>query len=106
MATRLTAFSKFVITLLILGVIFGGGYLLLNKTSFGSNLKKKADETKQEDASKTEPQKTNFNDDENTLVVQLVTWGGYGPGLYFNEGATPNENSRFFKEYGFKVRFV
>jgi NitT/TauT family transport system substrate-binding protein len=29
-----------------------------------------------------------------------------GPGLYFNEGSTPNENSRFFKEYGFKVRFV
>ena len=106
MATRLTAFSKFMITLVILGVIAGGGYYLLNKTSFGSNLKKKAEETKTENNSSTESPNTNFNDDENTLVVQLVTWGGYGPGLYFNEGATPNENSRFFKEYGFKVRFV
>ncbi len=107
MATRLTAFAKFFITLLILGVIAGGGYFLLNKTSLGSNLKKKADEAKQADeAKKDEPKKTNFNDDENTLVVQLVSWGGYGPGLYFNEGSEPNEQSRFFKDYGFKVRFV
>ncbi|MEO5906734.1 MAG: hypothetical protein ABIQ11_08410, partial [Saprospiraceae bacterium] len=104
MATRLTAFSKFAITLVILGVIVGGGYLLLNKTSLGSNLKKKADEAKTEE--KGENKTTKFNDDENTLVVQLVSWGGYGPGLYFNEGSEPNENSRFFKEYGFKVRFV
>src|SRR5687768_4564422 len=104
MATRLTAFSKFVITLVILGVIVGGGYLLLNKTKFGSNLKKKADEAKTD--TKDDEAKTNFNDDENTLVVQLVSWGGYGPGLLFNEGSEPNENSRFFKEYGFKVRFV
>ena len=103
MATRLTAFSKFVITLVILGVIALGGYLLLNKTSLGSNLKKKAEEAKTE---KTDSPNTGFNDDENTLVVQLVSWGGYGPGLYFNEGSEPNERSRFFKEYGFKVRFV
>jgi NitT/TauT family transport system substrate-binding protein len=104
MATRLTAFSKFVITLLILGVIVAGGYLLLNKTSLGSNLKKKAEESRTEE--NKEASKTGFKDDENTLVVQLVSWGGYGPGLYFNEGSEPNENSRFFKEYGFKVRFV
>ena len=104
MATRLTAFAKFAITLLILGLIVGGGYLLLNKTSFGSNLKKKADEAKTED--REDSPKTGFKDDENTLVVQLVSWGGYGPGLFFNEGAEPNEHSRFFKDYGFKVRFV
>ncbi len=105
MATRLTAFSKFAITLVILGIIVGGGYLLLNKTSLGSNLKKKAEESKTQDSTTDDP-KTGFNDGDNTLVVQLVSWGGYGPGLYFNEGSEPNENSRFFKEYGFKVRFV
>ncbi len=104
MATRLTAFAKFFITLIILGFIAGLGYLLLNKTSLGSNLKKKAQEAKE--AEKKEEPKTGFNDDENTLVIQLVSWGGYGPGLYFNEGSEPNERSRFFKEYGFKVRFV
>ncbi len=104
MATRLTAFSKFVITLLILGVIAAIGWYVLNKTSFGSGLKKKAEESKSEEEAKKPA--TDYKDDDNTLVVQLVTWGGYGPGLYFNEGSEPNENSRFFKEYGFKVRFV
>src|SRR4030095_16816115 len=107
MATRLTAFAKFFITLLILGLIAGLGYLVLNKTSLGTNLKKKAEEAKVEkETEKTEEKKTGFNDDDKTLVVQLVSWGGYGPGLYFNEGSEPNEKSRFFKEYGFKVRFV
>ena len=105
MATRLTAFSKFFITIVILGAIAGLGYYFLNKTSAGKNLQKKAEETKTEEGTKEAP-KTGFNDDDNTLVVQLVTWGGYGPGLYFNEGAEPNEQSRFFKDYGFKVRFV
>jgi NitT/TauT family transport system substrate-binding protein len=105
MATRLTAFSKFVITLVILGVIGGGAWYVFNKTAWGQNQRKKAEELKTENET-TDTPKTGFKDDENTLVVQLVTWGGYGPGLYFNEGAEPNEQSRFFKEYGFKVRFV
>lgn len=105
MATRLTAFSKFVITLLILGVIGGGAWYVFNKTAWGQNQRQKAEELKSEEGTKETP-KTGFNDDDNTLVVQLVTWGGYGPGLYFNEGAEPNEQSRFFKDYGFKVRFV
>jgi NitT/TauT family transport system substrate-binding protein len=105
MATRLTAFSKFFITLIILGVIGGGVWYIFNKTAWGQNQRKKAEELKTESET-TETPKTGFNDDDNTLVVQLVTWGGYGPGLYFNEGAEPNEQSRFFKDYGFKVRFV
>lgn len=105
MATRLTAFSKFFITLIILGVIGGGVWYIFNKTAWGQNQRKKAEELKTENET-TETPKTGFNDDDNTLVVQLVTWGGYGPGFYFNEGAEPNEQSRFFKDYGFKVRFV
>jgi NitT/TauT family transport system substrate-binding protein len=105
MATRLTAFSKFVITLGILAVIGGGAWYVFNKTAWGQNQRKKAEEQKVENETKETP-KSGFKDDENTLVVQLVTWGGYGPGLYFNEGSEPNEQSRFFKEYGFKVRFV
>ncbi|MEO6131375.1 MAG: hypothetical protein ABIQ02_05975, partial [Saprospiraceae bacterium] len=72
MATRLTAFAKFFITLLILGAIAGVGYLVLNKTSLGSSIKKKADEAKQQtETEKKEEQKTGFKDDDNTLVVQL-----------------------------------
>src|SRR5687768_6421361 len=104
MATRLTAFAKIFITLIILLVIGGGIWYLFNKTEWGQKQKAKAAEEKAEN--KDDSPKTGFKDDENTLVVQLVSWGGYGPGLYFNEGAEPNENSRFFKDYGFKVRFV
>ena len=34
MATRLTAFSKFFITLIILGVIGGGVWYIFNKTAW------------------------------------------------------------------------
>lgn len=102
MATRLTTFSKFIITLLILGLIGGGGWYLLTKTSLGASIREKSDS----DQGKSRPQGKSTKDDDNTLVVQLVTWGGYGPGLYFNEGAEPNTRSRFYKDYGFKVRFV
>ena len=78
MATRLTSFAKFFITLVILGVIAGGGYLILNKTSLGSNLKKKAEESKETE--KTEEPKTGFNDDDNTLGK------GYGFRIYPNIG--------------------
>lgn len=103
MATRLTAFSKLLITLLILGVIVGGGWYVLNKTSWGKEISA-SDNTAADSGENSAT--SGYNDDDNTLVVQLVTWGGYGPGLYFNEGSEPNEQSRFFKEYGFKVRFV
>lgn len=39
------------------------------------------------------------------IRVGVVTWGGYAGGQYFNEGFDANTTSRFYKEYGFKVRF-
>ena len=44
MATRLTGFSKLVITLLILAAVFFGGRYLLNSTKFGQDIKKQADQ--------------------------------------------------------------
>ena len=44
-------------------------------------------------------------DGNKILRVQLVSWGGYGPGLYFNEGAAASARSRYFQDYGFKVEF-
>lgn len=123
MATRLTGFSKLLITLLILALLFFGGRYLMNNTSFGQNLKDKAEQSAQEsESSKTSTSKntgsassskggnsttkTTRSKDDNTLRVQLVTWGGYAPGLYFNEGKSANTNSRFYKDYGFKVEFI
>ena len=109
MATRLTGFSKLVITLLILAAVFFGGRYLLNSTKFGQDIKKQADQAaaQNDNGSTSEPVVAGPSGprDPNTLRVQLVTWGGYAPGLYFNEGASANEQSRFFKDYGFKVEF-
>lgn len=117
-AARLTSFSKLLITLAILtGIYFGGQYVLKN-TSFGQNFMKQVEETKKEqetanttaESSETSTPTANTtpaNDAEGNKVlrVQLVTWGGYAPGLYFNEGAAANNRSRFLKDYGFKVDF-
>jgi NitT/TauT family transport system substrate-binding protein len=119
---RLTGFSKFVITVLILAIIFLGGRWVLNNTSVGQNLKEQAEAAKQEAAAAQDNNTTASNGssssntggaatsgsraaDDDVLRVQLVTWGGYAPGLYFNEGAVANTRSRFYKDYGVKVDF-
>lgn len=106
MATRLTGFSKLLITVLILAAIFFGGRYILNNTGLGASIKDKAAEagieTNNDQGSSS---RSNTDLDPNTIRVQLVSWGGYAPGLYFNEGAAANMNSRFYKDYGFKVDF-
>lgn len=114
MAKRLTGFSKLLITLLILALIYFGFTWVMNNTGVGDQMKQKATEAKEASTSgstsgnSTSGTNSNYSgaDRDNTLRVQLVTWGGYGPGLYFNEGAKPNKNSRFYKDYGFNVEFV
>jgi NitT/TauT family transport system substrate-binding protein len=105
MATRLTSFSKFLITIIILGVIVGAGWYILNKTSLGAKLKEDSAQTTSSDFNKSPSDPKNTSSTDDVLDVQLVTWGGYAPGLYFNEGAEPSEKSRFYKDYGLKVRF-
>ena len=118
MARRLTTFSKLVITLLILGAIFFGFQYLMNNTSLGDKVNGAVNTTEKtgsqsqsgvstqsNDTKKSSTSSTSRNTDEDVLRVQLVTWGGYAPGLYFNEGASANTNSRFYKDYGFKVDF-
>lgn len=102
MATRLTAFSKFLITILILGAIVAGGWYILNKTSFGEQLKESRENQGFDQSSQT----AGGSADDDVLDVQLVTWGGYAPGLYFNEGARASERSRYYQDYGLKVNFV
>ena len=126
MARRLTLFSKLLITLFILALLFFGGNYLLNNTSVGKDLKNKAEEERmeQEDSSSSssgqvesksnkksggllgKSSSSKSNRDDKTLRIQIVTWPGYAPGLYYNEGLEANTRSRFFKEYGFKVEFV
>ncbi len=103
MARRLTTFSKLLITLVIVGGLVYLGNYLLNQTEWGRSLKSQAEQSA---SGGTFGDPSSGADDDDVLTVQLVTWGGYAPGLYFNNGAEPNEDSRFYKEYGLKVRFV
>ncbi len=129
MARRLTMFSKLLITLIILALLFFGGKFLLDNTAFGEELKNKAEEERVEredtntgsksntttkaDTKKADKKGGLFGNSskaadrvDKTLRVQIVTWPGYAPGIYYNEGTEANTRSRFFKEYGFKVEFV
>ncbi len=95
MARRLTTFSKFLMTLLIVAAIAFAGRYILNETEFGRNL---ANGSGQED----EYEK---GEDDSVIKIGVVTWGGYAGGQYFNEGFKANSKSRFYKDYGFKVEF-
>ena len=96
---RLTSFSKFLLTFLVVAVVGGGLYYLANKTQMGKELGQSTDPNKPANDGPTTPR------DGNTINIGVVTWGGYAGGQYYNEGFKANENSRFFKECGFKVEF-
>ncbi|WP_233897515.1 phosphate ABC transporter substrate-binding/OmpA family protein [Tenacibaculum piscium] len=92
---KLTPLSK----ILIVAVIIGGVYFLLNKLRDPKVKDKINQVTANADNSKT---KEGYQD---ILNIGVVTWGGYAGGQYFNEGFKANTNSRFYKDYGFKVNF-
>jgi|GEM_PF-4765200 len=54
MAARLTGFSKLLITILLLCLIFFGGRYLLNSTEFGKNLMEQAEQTQQDQQTERE----------------------------------------------------
>ncbi len=109
MFSRLTPFSKFLLTVLILAGIFFLGKYLLNNTSYGLKIKEQSEEVKKEggmDKDSKGSSSGSMTDLEKSAVrVGVVTWGGYAGGQYFNEGFKANTNSRFYKEYGFPVDF-
>jgi NitT/TauT family transport system substrate-binding protein len=103
---RLTTFSKFMIALLVVGLVYFGITKFMG-TGAGKDMAEKA---------KTETGNggggggffgggSKSEDASNGIRVGVVTWGGYIGGQYFNEGFKANAESRFFKEYGFKVDF-
>lgn len=93
--TRLTPFSKLLITLAIVG---GLGYLLwtINKDK---DLKGKIEDMTSSNSG------GNSSSSKDQINIGVVTWGGYAGGQYFNEGFKANTESRFYKDYGFKVNF-
>jgi NitT/TauT family transport system substrate-binding protein len=109
MFSRLTPFSKFLLTVLILSGIFFFGKYILNSTTFGQKIKEQSEEVKKEGNKKEESKGTATAPksalEKDAVKVGVVTWGGYAGGQYFNEGFKANTNSRYYKEYGFPVDF-
>lgn len=111
MAQRLTTFSKFLITLFIVAAIAFGVRWLIQNTDAGKKIAEKAEQvekgtTDTDDKSSSGGLFSGGSDnDEDVLTVQVFTWGGIAPGLYFNGGGEPSKNSRFQREYGLKVKF-
>jgi NitT/TauT family transport system substrate-binding protein len=95
---KLTSFSKLLLTVVIVaGVFFGGRYLFKN-TEMGQKIIENGSQNGGSDDSKSDS-------DPGTVKIGVVTWGGYAGGQYFNEGFKANTQSRFYKDYGFKVDF-
>lgn len=92
MATRLTTFSKLIIVILVVGVVFFGVKWFLNNTKTGQDIQNNAEQSTSESG-------------DDVVKIGVVTWGGYAGGQYFNEGFKPNSNSRYRKDYGFDVEF-
>ncbi len=114
MARRLTTFSKLLITVLIVGALFWG-FMQLKKQGTFDGLNNNSDTTDVVDNSNSNNNSNNSNTTTNSntsssgdadIKVQIFTWGGYAPGLYFNEGAEASTKSRFYKDYGLKVEFI
>ncbi len=78
----------------------------MNNTSTGQKLKQNSEQTVQNNSDGGGLfGGGSDNADANTIKVGVVTWGGYAGGQYFNEGFKANTESRFYKDYGFKVDF-
>ncbi len=93
---RLTPFSKILIVLLLVG----GAYYLLTQ------LRKPAVQDKIEEVTALDKKEATAKEGYKDVInVGVVTWGGYAGGQYFNEGFKANTESRFYKDYGFKVNF-
>jgi NitT/TauT family transport system substrate-binding protein len=52
------------------------------------------------------PAAATYQPSDNTIVVELSEYAGYGGLIVANGGLEPNENSVFFKKHGFKVKLT
>ncbi|MFN4081181.1 MAG: phosphate ABC transporter substrate-binding/OmpA family protein [Saprospiraceae bacterium] len=98
---KLTSFSKFLITLLIIGGAYLGIQYALKNTDAGKSLSEKA----KTDSGGGSSLFGGGKKDKNTIGVGVVTWGGYAGGQYWNRGFEANTQSRFYQDHGFKVEF-
>ncbi|MEM9919454.1 MAG: phosphate ABC transporter substrate-binding/OmpA family protein [Bacteroidota bacterium] len=105
MARRLTTFSKFLITVAIVAVVFFLGRYFLNNTEMGQDLVEQSQTETGTSSDNVNTSPSSGKKDDGVVRIGVVTWGGYAGGQYFNEGFAASEKSRFYKDYGMKVEF-
>lgn len=102
MATRLTTFSKLLITMLVVGAAVVG---LWFAGILGKNIDGPGNNNNNNGSTTTNNRPSKGGKSDGVINVGVVTWGGYAGGQYFNEGFQANTKSRYYKDYGFKVNF-
>ncbi len=102
---RLTTFSKFLITLLIVGGVYFAFRYFVQNTEAGQKIKQQGSEQSSKPGGGLFGGGSSLSSDKNAIKVGVVTWGGYAGGQYWNDGFVPNANSRFKRDYGFNVDF-
>jgi len=95
---RLTALSKILITIVILAAL----YFIYAQFFADSTPSLGGDDA---DLRERRSNSSTANNGDDVIDIGVVTWGGYAGGQYFNEGFEANTQSRFYKDYGFKVNF-
>src|SRR5437870_5034212 len=125
---KLTPFAKFFVTVVILVVV---GYAVYHYK--GADVRKWATGDKGAKASSDKVSASDFDALKNAppdpsrdagnsgvsqvnlasggklnraLVVAINTWAGHAPGIVYNFGLDPNDNSYYKKKYGMDVKFV
>ncbi len=99
---RLTSFSKILIVVAIVAVC----YFLLTMLRNPKIQDKVRNVTSSSSTSSNSNNSGTLKDGYKDVInIGVVTWGGYAGGQYFNEGFEANTESRFYKDYGFKVNF-
>lgn len=104
MAKRLTTFSKFLITLLVVAGAYFGFTQLQKSGLLGGGSTTGSTGTTSSSSSSSSGESLSGDDD--VIRIGVVTWGGYAGGQYFNEGFAASTASRFYKDYDLKVEFV
>jgi NitT/TauT family transport system substrate-binding protein len=120
----MTAKGKFVLTLLILGVLGFGVWKWLPKFKTQSSSSPTASQTSEPGAARTDAANAvsqaaelvetqtevpklatpgAYQPKDNTVEIELSEYPGYAGLIVANGGLAPNENSLFYKKHGFKV---
>ena len=107
MARKLTTFSKILIVLVIVSILFFGITYLRDNGYLGDLGQENTEQANNSgnNSSSSTSSTSGSNTSKDIIKIGVVTWGGYAGGQYFNEGFEANKNSRFYKDYGFQVEF-